>query len=114
MTRFRPNPDDDAWFRLCVAIDGFRARYGRWPTRVRLDAPALASIRSRMGDAADAARIDGLIRWVVDGSAMVAEDDGDRRYSFGDEGCPAHRPIPGAAAWLGLVPKPREGSGPAS
>ena len=29
-------PNGGDWVRFCAAIDGFRARYGRWPTRVAM------------------------------------------------------------------------------
>ena len=90
---------DDAWFRLCVAIDGFRARHGRWPTRVRLDGASMESIRRRLESSG--IPVAGKVGWVVDGSSMIAEDDRGGRYDFGEEGSPPHRPIPGATEWLG-------------
>jgi hypothetical protein len=32
-----PNGADRNWIRLCLAIDGFRARYGRFPLRVAIE-----------------------------------------------------------------------------
>jgi len=31
-----PNGDSKNWIRFCASIDGFRARYGSWPTKVRV------------------------------------------------------------------------------
>jgi hypothetical protein len=32
-----PNGYDRDWVRFCMAVRGFRAKHGRWPTRMRLD-----------------------------------------------------------------------------
>ena len=40
-----PNGHDKNWVRLCGAIEGFRLRYGRWPTEVRIDPICLEDLR---------------------------------------------------------------------
>ena len=101
-----PNGYDANWVRLCAAVDGFRARYGRWPTRVRLFAVALADIRDNLFTSDDFARITEKIALVPDNAGMIAEDDSGARYNYGQEGFPKPRPTPSADEWFGVFPKP--------
>lgn len=43
-----PNGHDKEWTRLCLAVEGFRAQYGRWPTHVRLLPGSLQTIRDEI------------------------------------------------------------------
>ncbi len=99
-----PNGHDKNWVRLCGAIDGFRARYGRWPTRVRIFPASLADIRDNVLTPEDYARIVAKVTLVADEAEMVAEDDMGGSYNYGQEGFPSKRPTPQAAEWLGVTP----------
>jgi hypothetical protein len=103
-----PNGHDKNWVRLCAAIDGFRIRYGRWPTRVRIFPASLADIRDHLFTPDAYAQILAKVALVADEAAMVAEDDQGGSYSYGQEGFPSERPAPRAAEWLGVRPRPEE------
>jgi hypothetical protein len=103
-----PNGHDKNWIRLCGAIDGFRARYGRWPARVRIFPASLADIRDHLFTPDDYARIVAKIALIADEAPMVAEDDLGGSYSYGQEGFPKQTAIPNAADWLGVKPRLEE------
>jgi len=43
-----PNGGDKNFIRLCGAIEGFRVRFGTWPTAVRLFPPMIADLRDHV------------------------------------------------------------------
>ena len=43
-----PNGGERNYIRLCAAIDGFRVRYGVWPTHVVVEQPYVDEIRDRI------------------------------------------------------------------
>ena len=82
-----PNGDDATWVRVCAAIDGFRTRYGRWPTRVRLFAGALQNLQDHVLTPAGFEVVIGIVQLVADDQApMVAEDATGESYNYGQEG----------------------------
>jgi len=101
-----PNGHDKNWIRVCAAIDGFRVRHGRWPTRVRLFPVALAELRDHLFTPADFAKINSKIALVADDAPMVAEDDTGATYNYGKEGFSKQKPDVSAAEWLAVKPKP--------
>ena len=103
-----PNGHDKNWVRLCAAIEGFRFRYGRWPTRVRLFPACLSDIRDHLFTPDDYARIAAKVVLIADEAGFLAEDDLGGSYNYGQEGFPRQRPTPIAAEWLGVHPKPEE------
>ena len=78
-----PNSHDKNWIRLCGAIDGFRVRYGHWPTRVRVLPGSLADLRDHLFAPGDYARIVEKVKLIADRVPMVAEDDEGRSYNLG-------------------------------
>ena len=103
-----PNGHAKNWIRLCGAIDGFRLRYDRWPTRVRIFPASLADIRDHLFTPDDYAQILAKVALVADEAATVAEDDQGGSYSYGQEGSPSERPTLRAAEWLGVHPRAEE------
>lgn len=101
-----PNGHDRNWVRICAAIDGFRLRYGRWPTRVRLLPATLADIRENVFRPKDYAKIIAKVDLIPDDSGIIAEDDVGGSYSYGESGFPPSRPDPPAKEWFGIKPKP--------
>ena len=101
-----PNGHDKNWIRLCGAIDGFRVRYGRWPTRVRIYPESLAEIRDILFTRHDYAKIEAKVALIPDDAPIIAENDSGMSYSYGDEGFPDKSPTPSAAEWLGVHPLP--------
>ena len=102
-----PNGHDKNWIRLCAAVDGFRVRYGRWPTRVRMRPGMMANIRDYLFTPEDYAKITAKVSLVpADGAGMIAEGDSDARYNYGQEGFPEESPTPSAYEWFGVEPRP--------
>lgn len=100
-----PNGADKNWVRLCAAIDGFRVKYGAWPTRVRIDPALLDDVRALFSPerwAVVEARVAFVLQERV---AFQAEDDsGNLTYCYGAEGFPSRRPEPDANQWFGVEP----------
>jgi len=95
-----PNGDDAPLIRLCASIDGFRARYERWPTRVRIYPEALECVRHLLTPAA-LARLSAQVTLVPDNSgAIIAEDDSGGSYHYGQEGFTPTPPTPNTWKWL--------------
>jgi hypothetical protein len=107
-----PNGDDASWVRVCAAIDGFRARYGRWPARVRLFPSALDGLREHVFTSEGLAVVVSIVELVADESApMIAEGAEGESYNYGREGFPQPRPDDPAREWFGqaiLLPDLRE------
>jgi hypothetical protein len=99
-----PNGHDKNWIRLLGAIDGFRVRYGAWPTRVRIFPASLSNIRDHLFSAGLYAKLTQKVQLIADEAPFVAEDDAGNSYSYGAEGFPAKRPNPSARDWLGVEP----------
>lgn len=84
-----PNGDDKSWVRICLAIDGFRVRYGRWPTYVRVEPHLFNFLRNDLFTPEDWNKINSKIVLLPSGDGMgVAEDEAGRRYSYDEEGAP--------------------------
>ena len=109
-----PNGYDKNWIRLCAAIDGFRVRYGRWPTRVLLSTDLLLDIRN-LFTSSDVVIIESKLHLVAVDSRrdikFVAEDDAGGSYNYSKEGFAPHQPDVPAKIWLGVTPKPEQSSG---
>lgn len=101
-----PNGHDKNWVRLCGAVEGFHARYGHWPTRVRLFPGQLSDIRDDLFSPEDYARIIAKVTLVPDRAPMIAEDDSGASYNRGAEGFPQASPTSSAREWFGVTPKP--------
>jgi len=99
-----PNGYDRNWIRLCAAIDGFRLRYKRWPSRIRLFPDTLRDLQDDVFTPESFKKMEEHIKFVPDDSPIVAEDDLGGRYSYGEEGFPQTEPDIDARTWLGVVP----------
>ena len=95
-----PNGIDKNWYRMCGAIDGFRGRYERWPTRIRLNEGAIENLFTEESFA----KLEEKLTFVYDGSPFVAEDDSGRSYNYGQEGFVDGKSDILAQAWLSVKP----------
>jgi hypothetical protein len=97
---------------VCAAIDGFRTRYGCWPTRIRLFPGALDGLRDHVLTPEGFAVVASVVELVADESApMVAERAEGESYNYGREGFPQPRPDEPVREWFGqaiLLPDLRE------
>ena len=100
-----PNGHDRNWIRLCAAVDGFRARYGKWPSRIRLHPLCLDDLRDMFAPD-DFRHLSQSLELIADDSPFIAEDTDGRSYSYGDEGFSETEPDMRASHWLGIEPLP--------
>ena len=87
------------WFRVCIAINGFRARYGHWPTMIHLPNRVLEPLFKP----ATLAKINNKIKIIYDNAYFVTQDDQGNQYSFKMEGFVDGGDID-AREWLGVSP----------
>ena len=74
-----PNGHDRDWVRFCMAVRGFRARHGAWPTRMRLDPSYIEEFRRSLLSPADFERLQAQIELIPESNAsFVAEDERGR------------------------------------
>jgi hypothetical protein len=95
-----PNGIDKNWFRMCAGINGFRSRYGDWPTKMRLPEGAIQALFTKES----LARLEEKLTFVYDGSPYIAEDEIGRRFNYGEEGFPDLPPDIQARDWLNVEP----------
>ena len=99
-----PNGHDRNWIRFCGAVDGYRARYGKWPPRVAMEQVYCDDLR-RMFAEAEFAAIEARIELRArDGAHMIAEDDAGNVYDYGREGFSDVEPDERARDWFGVEP----------
>ena len=94
-----PNGIDKNWMRMCAAINGFRARYQRWPVRVRMPQNAIADLFT----SESLAKIQKKLTLVEDDSLYIVEDDAGNSYNYGEEGL-SPKPDISAHIWLDVTP----------
>jgi hypothetical protein len=99
-----PNGDDKNWIRLCGAIDGFRVKYGKWPTKILLPEGILNDLKQHVFTKERFAKIEEKLAFVIEGLPIVAADDKGNSYSYGDLGFPKKRPEIIAQEWLAVYP----------
>jgi hypothetical protein len=101
-----PNGGDKNFVRLCAALDGFRGRYGRWPTRVVVHPVSLEDLREHVLGRAAYDSVTSKVALVAGDAGFRAEDDDGNSYDYGKEGFPDSRLHPSAEEWLGVHPRP--------
>ena len=101
-----PNGGDRNFIRLCAAINGFRLRYGVWPTAVRLYPNSIENLRDHVLGPEAFKKVEDKISFIPDKAPFVAEDDKGHSYSYGIEGFPKGTPDIEAGDWLGVRPLP--------
>ena len=97
-----PNGDDKNWVRFCVAVDGFRARYGRWPTRVRMMDVCYADLIGHVLSPPGYALVSTFVELVAEeDAAMIADDGRGAEFNYGREEFPGNRPEPSCREFFG-------------
>jgi len=82
-----PNGDDKNWIRVCCSIDGFRAKYGRWPLRVRISPISYIDIIDHILSPMGFALVSSHVALVGEEDAeMVSEDDDGNSHNYGSAG----------------------------
>jgi hypothetical protein len=97
-----PNGHDKNWVRVCAAIDGFRARFGHWPKRIRVMPVSFADLISNVLNPVGFALISNYVELVPEENAgMIAEDSTGAEFNYGEEGFPEKKPDPPTREWFG-------------
>jgi len=97
------NGFDKNWARVLWTIEGFRARYSRWPTRLRVFPQILEDLRSSVFSQQTFSLLQEKMKLVPgDKAPMVAADEDGNTYRY--EGVPQQRSGESAQDWLGVVP----------
>jgi hypothetical protein len=106
-----PNGDDKNLMRLYEVVDGFRRRFGRWPTTIRLPQfereNLLEGVLTEVGRDTLLARLD----FVTDEERFCAEDASGARYAYLSRAARPNDGEPSAAEWLGVDSLTRHGAG---
>jgi len=95
-----PNGEDKNWIRLCGAVDGFRARYGSWPTKIKIPFEIIDDIRGVFGDEMFEKVVTRVKFEAIDYIAFIAEDDHGRQYNYVQEGFSKISPDIQAMNWF--------------
>jgi hypothetical protein len=95
-----PNGDDKNYDRLCVTVDGFYARHGRWPTRVRLGQDELDNLRDELFSPKRWARIASKLEFTAETDVGFIASASDRDESFNYRE-PHDADFPRVKGWLG-------------
>ena len=99
-----PNGVDKNWVRLCLAIDGFRARYNSWPNYILLSKEYFENIQSLFSPKVFQ-KLKSQITFVIDEeSLIVAKDNTNRMYNYRKEGSSKIKPDISAQEWLKVQP----------
>ncbi len=102
-----PNGHDRDWVRFCMAVRGFRAKHGTWPTRMRLDPGYIEEFRESLLSKADFETLQQKVQLVPEARAsFIAEDAQGRTYSYGAETLHLERDDIDAQGWLGIEALP--------
>ena len=94
-----PNGESKNWVRLCAAIDGFRARYGEWPTLIKIPQIIIDDLRSYLGDEMFE-KVGSRLMVIEDDTGFIAADDQGRQYDYAHEGFSEDSPDVPARIWL--------------
>jgi hypothetical protein len=95
-----PNGDYRSWVPFCAAVDGFRNRFGEWPSIVRLGSGYVTDLREILGDECFRVLQEKLLLHIDEQAHFIAEDQFGRAYDYSREGVPQERPRPSTEAWL--------------
>ena len=95
-----PNGSERNWVRLCHAINGFRAVYRAWPTRVRLPEICLADLREHLFTPETFSKLETKLQFIADGSEFIIEDELGNSFSYAEQLSAMHKPDVTAEAWL--------------
>src|SRR5579859_1563270 len=79
------NGEDRNWIRLCITLDGFQKKYGRWPTRVRLGRGELDDLRDHLFTPKGWARVASKLTFIADSDVGFAAEGESDVFRYGDE-----------------------------
>jgi hypothetical protein len=87
--------------RTLETLNGFKDKYGAWPTKLRLPPLALEALREQHLTASGFAALSSRLELIVgDYEALTAEDDAGLKFDYSKEGWSGKRAPKGADQWL--------------
>jgi hypothetical protein len=98
-----PNGESRNWMRFCAAIEGFFARYKKWPTKARVPEFFIIELQEVLTKESFE-KLSSKITLIGDESPYIAEDKEDESYNYGLEGFSKSKPDLKASEWLGVHP----------
>ena len=99
-----PNGYDKNWVRACAAIEGFRVRFGAWPTKLILERFIAEDLRGLFTKKSLSIMQEKISIISVDEVTVRAEDDQGRSYDYANSGFSRDKPDIEAEEWLGVHP----------
>ena len=98
-----PNGEDRNWVQLCIAVDGFRPRYQKWPETALLSKGTAEDIKSLFKPLTYEAVLTKLeIVEVEDGYHIELVDKAGNSFKYGEEW--DFERDGDAASWFGVTP----------
>ena len=98
-----PNGEDRNWSRLCIAVNGFRARYQKWPETALLNKGMAEDIKSLFKPLTYEAVLEKLeIVEVEDEYHIELVDKAWNSFKYGEEW--DFEPDGDARSWFGVTP----------
>jgi hypothetical protein len=89
--------------RVLQALDGFKGRFGYWPSEVHLCRAAITSLQDYHLTAEGFARLSAFVNLVpVEDIVMIARGPDGSVFNYGEEGFDGPKPPLSAARLLGL------------
>ena len=98
-----PNGEDKNWVRLCIAVNGFRARYQKWPETALLSKWTAEDIKSLFKPLTYEAVLTKLeIVEVEDDAHIELVDKAGNSFKYGEG--KDFEPDVDASSWFGVTP----------
>ena len=98
-----PNGDDKNWIRLCIAVEGFRARYQKWPETALISKGTAEDIKGLFKPLTYEAVLAKLEILEVEGAPRIElVDNTGNRFNYGEE--VGFEQEGDARSWFGVTP----------
>ena len=98
-----PNGEDKNWVRLCIAVEGFRARYQKWPGPALISKDIAETIKQLFEPLTYEAVLMKLeIVEVEDEAHIELVDKAGNNFKYGEEW--DFEPDVDASSWFGVTP----------
>ncbi|MBC8394340.1 MAG: hypothetical protein H8E17_17445 [Deltaproteobacteria bacterium] len=98
-----PNGESKNWIRFCIAIEGFRVTYDKWPDKIHVPDFFIDELKEKFSES-EYVKLTSKIELIGDDSPYVAVDESGDTYSYGDEGFSDKKPDIRAEEWLDVFP----------
>lgn len=99
-----PNGESKNWIRLLITLNGFRNRYGHWPTAISIEPHFFEELQDKLTPA-DFKKLQSKLKLIQDDiNPFQCHDEMGNQFNYGealaDKKKDKHNPI----EWLNIVP----------